>query len=455
MSRLENVPQELFDRILSHIAYRFIAHQDRIWIEGTKLCPLRLVSRRLCELTDDIFIDANISVRTVDITTKSLRTLQAILEHRKGYSRSVRKIIIERKQMTSEHYNKLRAGELEVYDNDDGVWNEEVHARNENELAAFEVQKADRIRLESTGRAQHILIQAFRQMPNIQDVEILVPLRHDRGAWYATEQRSGDETRILCNTVLEALTLSNIKLKTLFVGYKWSVLGGYDTVYGFSPHESNALGSKVFDQLEELTITLAFSKEETERLTRYNNDMRRDKATELPQCWLYFTNRVLQFPLKKLDLSWDTAETFDAAEATGFRHSDNVLSILSNGWINTLAHLRLSNLVLHASTLQSFVSLARNGRLRSIQLSYIDVKHGSWHNVIESLRDSLPRNHAVRLIELYHLGQGGMRVDFSNNQLNKRLWYFDPDGDLMQSLNGLLDSMKLSDIKWVVWRPSI
>jgi hypothetical protein len=442
-------PQELFDGILSHIVYHHDAMRDCTRIEGTKLRPLRLVSRRFYELTENTFIDANVSVRKVDITTGSLRTLQSILGHRNGYyGRSIRKLVICRDQLTYDRYENLKSGKYDVY-SDDGMRYESVHAQHLAELDSYEADKTDRLDLEQSGRGQRILSQAFQQMPYLQEIEIDVPLQHSRGAWYATEQRSPVETGVLCEMVLAALRNSDIKLEAFLVGSRASRKGSYDTPHGFSPLDSNAFASKTFDAMRKLTLPLALLGEDSEQNARYDSEKGEKEAKELPQYWLDFVNRILHFPLQELDLCWDTAESF------GFANANDILSRLCNSWGGTLTHLTLSTLTLHASTLQSFVSLTQHGRLKNIALRYINVGQGSWLDVIKSLRDSLTSDHEVQLLDLYHLGQGSMRVGFYDQDLGREQfsWLYYQGGELEDELDGMLRDMRITRQDWVVGKP--
>ncbi|KAF2680118.1 hypothetical protein K458DRAFT_393092 [Lentithecium fluviatile CBS 122367] len=104
----------------------------------TRLSGFRLTSRRFLALNEPTFIDAVIAVLLIDITTAGLQALKTILSREKGYGRHVRKVGIERKQLSVKHYNDLKQGRLEACRNDDGVRDEHVHARNEAELEAHE-----------------------------------------------------------------------------------------------------------------------------------------------------------------------------------------------------------------------------------------------------------------------------------------------------------------------------
>jgi hypothetical protein len=260
---LESLPQELFDNVLSHLVYRYESIRDYTWVEGTRLRAIRLTSRRLRELSDSIFFHAAISVREVDLTTASLHNLRVIAER---YGRHVRKVVVERRVLTAERYDALREGRLERFEDDEGlVRDETIHARNLAELATYEEEKAERVAVEQSGTDRKLLAEIFAAVPNVKTVEILVPLHGERGAWYKSEQRSEEETTVLCNVVLGALSGSQVRLEAFVVRSQKMLFGNYDTPYGYLPYRWGGFESEVFAGLEELTLPLAFRAEELEQ----------------------------------------------------------------------------------------------------------------------------------------------------------------------------------------------
>jgi hypothetical protein len=136
--------------------------------------------------------------------------------------------------LTAERYDALREGRLERFEDDEGlVRDETIHARNLAELATYEEEKAERVAVEQSGTDRKLLAEIFAAVPNVKTVEILVPLHGERGAWYKSEQRSEEETTVLCNVVLGALSGSQVRLEAFVVRSQKMLFGNYDTPYGY------------------------------------------------------------------------------------------------------------------------------------------------------------------------------------------------------------------------------
>jgi hypothetical protein len=158
----------------------------------------------------------------------------------------------------------------------------------------------------------------------------------------------------------------------------------------------------------------------------------------------------MKCPLRKLDLCAQNIRPND------LYHTDNVIPLLSKGWLTSLTHLSLSTLILSASTLQQWFSPARSGRLEHVSLRSTNLTQGTWHDVMTLLRASLPEQHALQTLDLYHLGQSGKRIEFLDNafEWERFRWEFLGKGkEVEEALEGLEKNMKVTELGYAVKQP--